>query len=123
MEKQDRFQQLVADFSDSMDFLTVYVEEAHPEEGWALKDTGYSINKHRNLEDRIRAASILKNAGSKCPIMVDTMENKAAVDYAAVPEALYVIQDGVVKFKANGPNSYNPDVLKKWLEKHVSQRN
>ena len=37
MERMAEFTQMVKDFSDVADFLIVYIEEAHPTDGWAFK--------------------------------------------------------------------------------------
>lgn len=37
MAKLHDFGEIVRDFSDVADFVIVYIEEAHPSDGWALK--------------------------------------------------------------------------------------
>lgn len=37
MVKLRDFGEIVRDFSDIADFIIVYIEEAHPSDGWALK--------------------------------------------------------------------------------------
>ena len=58
MGKFGGFCKIASSFSDIADFLTVYIEEAHPDDGWAFKNN-IKINTHRDIEDRIEAAKHL----------------------------------------------------------------
>lgn len=37
MKRMEKYVQLVADFKDVADFVNVYIEEAHPQDGWAFE--------------------------------------------------------------------------------------
>lgn len=115
MAKMARFNSLVADFADNFDFLTVYVKEAHPTDGWKIEGNRFQIAQHKMIEDRLNAAKDLRTAGVKCEIVVDTMANEATQRYKAFPESLYVIQNGQVQYQALGPYAYDPDELKTWM--------
>lgn len=116
MVKLDQFQTIVTDFAHAVDFVTVYIAEAHPTDGWALGGNKYIIKQHQLLVDRVKSAKMLNDRGSKCPIVVDTMSNEARDKYGSLPEALYIIKDGIVIFKAVGPNCYQPDDVRKKLD-------
>lgn len=121
--KLAQYNQLVADFSREVDFLTVYVKEAHAADKWGLKNTfDYEINDHKNIDDRLQAAKMLQGMGTSCPLAVDTMTNEAAAVYGALPESLFVVEDGKVAFKALGPFAYDPMVLRKWLEEKIGKK-
>ena len=47
MSQLDAFQKMVNDFSQVADFCVVYIEEAHPSDGWALKVTLISSSRKR----------------------------------------------------------------------------
>ncbi|CAJ1060372.1 type I iodothyronine deiodinase isoform X3 [Xyrichtys novacula] len=99
------------------DFLVIYVAEAHSTDGWAFTNN-YDINQHRNLEDRLSAARILVQKDPLCPVVVDEMDNTAAIKYGALPERLYVLQDGKVVYRGDvGPWGYNPMEVRSLLEK------
>jgi len=121
MESLAKFGALRAKFEDSVDFLTVYISEAHPmEEGYML-DKIYDLRIHQNLEDRIVAARLLKTEAGEnlrgCPIVVDLFDNKAELAYAALPERLYVVQDGILVYQGKlGPFGYNLDEVEQFLE-------
>ena len=87
-----------------------------------MKGNKYSIGQHTQIEERRSAAELLKDAGIACPVVMDTMENEAIEEYAALPEALYIIENGVVKLKCLGPfGDYDPENIRKWLQSFVKR--
>ncbi|XP_039985391.1 type I iodothyronine deiodinase isoform X3 [Xiphias gladius] len=67
-------------------------------DGWAFTNN-FDINRHRSLEDRLSAAQILVGREPLCPVVVDEMNDVAAIKYGALPERLYVLQSGKVVYK------------------------
>lgn len=67
-------------------------------DGWAFTNN-FDINQHQSLEDRLAAAKILVQKEPLCPVVVDEMNNGAAIKYGAMPERLYVLQAGRVVYK------------------------
>ncbi|KAF7468063.1 Hypothetical predicted protein [Marmota monax] len=108
---------LIEDFSPIADFLIIYIEEAHASDGWAFKNN-VDIKIHQNLQDRLRAAHILLAKSPQCPVVVDTMQNQSSQLYAALPERLYVLQEGRILYKGKpGPWNYHPEEVRAVLEK------
>uniref|UniRef100_G1QTE3 Iodothyronine deiodinase n=1 Tax=Nomascus leucogenys TaxID=61853 RepID=G1QTE3_NOMLE len=108
---------LIEDFSSIADFLVIYIEEAHASDGWAFKNN-MDIRNHQNLQDRLQAAHLLLARSPQCPVVVDTMQNQSSQLYAALPERLYVIQEGRILYKGkSGPWNYNPEEVRAVLEK------
>ncbi|EHB18225.1 Type I iodothyronine deiodinase [Heterocephalus glaber] len=68
------------------------------QDGWAFKNN-MDIRQHRNLQDRMRAAHLLLTKTPQCPVVVDTMQNQSSQLYAALPERLYVLQEGRILYK------------------------
>lgn len=99
------------------DFLIIYIDEAHAADGWAIKNNVY-IKKHQSIQDRLDAAERLLEEQPFCPVVLDTMENQCKVKYAALPDRLYVLQEGKVIYKGQmGPWGYNPEEIRLILEK------
>lgn len=67
-------------------------------DGWAFKNN-VDIRTHLNLQDRLRAAHLLLARSPQCPVVVDTMKNQSSQQYAALPERLYVLQEGRILYK------------------------
>ncbi|XP_052818325.1 type I iodothyronine deiodinase-like [Mya arenaria] len=123
MAKLAQFNQLVDDFAHEIDFVTVYIREAHASDGWNLIGNKYEISQHETIDDRIEAAKLLSDSGLRSPLFVDTMEDNAQKAYSSLPEALFVIEDGKIIFKAFGPYAYDPSQLQSWLTDKVRHFN
>ncbi|ELR17026.1 iodothyronine deiodinase [Acanthamoeba castellanii str. Neff] len=73
-------------------FLSVYIDEAHPADGWALQC---------NDDD------------------VDHMNDRACALFSAWPERLYIVQSGRIEFKGGpGPFGYILQDIDEWLADH-----
>ncbi|CAH2328444.1 type II iodothyronine deiodinase [Pelobates cultripes] len=121
------FSKLVEEFSDVADFLLVYIDEAHPSDGWAAPDTpSYEVKKHRNLEDRCAAASKLLEHFSippQCPIVADCMDNNANVAYGVSFERVCIVQkQKIVYLGGKGPFFYNLQEVRRWLDLTFGKR-
>lgn len=109
------FNQIIADFADVADFAIVYIAEAHPVEGWRIRDN-YVINDHKTMEDRLQAAQKLTSFNPLAPILVDSLEDEASSSYAAFPERLYIILDGRVAYEGGvALPGYKLGDIRNWL--------
>ncbi|KAI8508982.1 Thyroxine 5-deiodinase [Branchiostoma belcheri] len=114
-----RFNDLVAEFADRADFLTVYIAEAHASDGWSFRNN-IKIRKHQTLQERLAAAEMLADANLSGPLLVDTMDDVANRKYGAWPERLYILLDGRVTYKGEpGPHGYHVHQVRDWLEKYL----
>jgi len=119
MAKLGQFGKISAKYSHLADFVTVYISEAHPRE--EANFTGnIDIGEHKNFEERVEACKILlehKSAGDNYSLMVDLMDNKAGIAYAAMPERLYVVLDGKIVYEGlQGPFGYRLEEVEQFLE-------
>ena len=113
--------QIYNDYKKHVDFLTVYVREAHPTDEWQMKsnvkdDVCYAQPK--TLEQRVAIAKDFTTRFKfPLPFGVDDMSNAADNVYAAWPERLYVIdQTGHVVYRGGmGPFNYKPVEVREWL--------
>jgi len=102
----------VRKYSHKVDFLTVYIQEAHPADGWALKSNASSdicYRQPKTLKSRIQIANIFveKEKYEDIPFAVDDITNDASVQYQSLPERLYIIENGIITFRGGkGPNGY-----------------
>lgn len=117
MTRLSAYQRVVRQYADIADSLLVYIEEAHPSDGWVSSDAPYQIPRHRCLEDRLRAAQLLEVPGSA--VVVDTMDNSSNSAYGAYFERLYILKDQKVVYQGGrGPEGYRISELKDWLERY-----
>ncbi|VCW84227.1 unnamed protein product, partial [Gulo gulo] len=113
------FSKLVEEFSSVADFLLVYIDEAHPSDGWAVpgdSSLSFEVKKHRNQEDRCAAAHQLLEHFSlppQCRVVADRMDNNANVAYG---------RQKIAYLGGKGPFCYNLQEVRRWLEKNFSKR-
>lgn len=119
MGKFDEVCKIASDYAQVADFLTIYIEEAHPSDGWAFNNN-VSIRKHRCIEDRIAAAKMLETRNPPFPIVVDDIDNNANMAYGGLFERLFIIHKGKIAYEGGrGPELYFPCEVREWLENNV----
>jgi len=127
MANLDKFGKLRQNFSEVADFVTIYIAEAHPAERGHFRVGGeggnYDIDTHANIADRLNAATTLREEAGEalkgCKILVDPMDDRANIAYAALPERLYVVQDGQIIYQGGlGPFDYKISEVEAFLAKN-----
>ena len=99
----------------------VYIQEAHPVDGWAYVKNSYYIKQHTQLQDRIEAARKLFTEGlpPKCPLLVDQMTNEATFKFSALPDRFCIINGGKLVFRTGvGPAGHDPKAVAGWLKEN-----
>lgn len=100
---------------DRVEFFVVYVQEAHPTDGWQTDsniEEGVLFRQHRSYQEREEVAhscSINLNIG--LPVLIEEMDNAIDEAYGAAPERLYLIAaDGRVAYHGGaGPHFFDLD--------------
>lgn len=88
-----------------------------------LMQNNVEIAQHKCLKERCQAAEILKSSGCPAPIMVDTMEDEADKAYGALPERLFIVQQGKIVYEGGmGPYHYDLTEVRGWLEKWKNEK-
>ncbi len=82
-----------ADYPD-VEFLVIYVREAHP---------GERLHQHRDFEEKLAAARLLKpRYGEHRRVLVDSHNGDFHRMYGMMPNILYVIRpDGTIHYRCN----------------------
>lgn len=105
---------LYAQYNERVQFLVIYIREAHPIDGWDMGST-YRIYDPQTIEERRKVAGMCE-AGLQYGIRtyVDEMDDDVMTAYAAWPERLYLVgQDGRVAYAGGrGPFGFMPVELK-----------
>ena len=102
-------------YKDSVEFFVVYVQEAHPIDGWQVDSNvaeGVLFRKHQNYDEResvAQSCSIDLHIG--LPIIIEEMDNAIDEAYGAAPERLYLVDDdGKVAYHGGaGPHFFDLD--------------
>jgi hypothetical protein len=115
-------------YRDRVEFLVVYIREAHPEDGWVLesnRDEGIALVDPATREAREEAAHacVLKTA-IRMPTLVDGLDDEVARRYGAWPDRLYLIgRDGRIAYQSGeGPFGFKPEELEAAIERELPAR-
>ena len=133
-----RLKELYGKYRDRVEFIVVYVKEAHASDRWWLGRSRTQRLVHElsgdlaridvqepvTLEQRRRvAASCQANLfDGVVPLYVDQMDNRVASLYTARPTRIYFIdREGRVIYNPGiGPFGFSPDHLEPVIEEYLS---
>jgi hypothetical protein len=108
-------------YKDRAAFLTIYVREAHPTDGWRMEINdvlGVAIRQPRTDSERTGVAQLCsRTLGLSFPMLVDTIDDPVNWQYCGVPSRLYLIdRQGKVAYKSGrGPFGFKPAELEQSL--------
>ena len=104
----------------------VYVQEAHPTDGWQVesnvKDEVF-YRQHQSFDEREEVAqSCAIGLHISIPTLVEEMDNAIDEAYGAAPERLYLIsKDGKILYHGGvGPHLFDLDELDEAIQKMVA---
>ena len=134
-----RLKELYEKYRDAVEFIVVYVKEAHPTDKWwlgrsrtqrAIHDLSGDLARV-DVKEPVTLAQRRKVAAScqaklfdgVVPLYVDTMDDAVNTLYTAKPTRIYFIgRDGRVIYNPGiGPFGFNPDHLEPVIEEHLSE--
>ena len=104
-------------YGDKVEFLGVYVREAHPSDGWRMASNDKAeivFAQPRTFEERNDVAAKCCTAlKMTIPLLVDTLDDAVGHAYSGMPDRLYLIdRSGRVAYKGGrGPFGFKPDEL------------
>jgi peroxiredoxin len=103
---------LYDDFSDEVEFLFVYVREAHP---------GEDLGPHKDMAGKVRAAEMFREAEDvEMPIVVDDLNGRIHRKYGKAPNSTYLIdRSGRISFRMLNTN---PAVLAEAIEELLERQ-
>ena len=106
----------------------VYVQEAHPTDGWQVdanvQDEVY-YRQHQSRDEREETAQACSlGLNITIPILVEEMDNSIDDTYGAAPERVYLIDtDGRVAYHGGaGPFFFNLDEWEQAIESCVAKQ-
>ena len=127
-------------FHEEVEFITVYVREAHPSDKWWLGETRTQRAIMDWTDARVRTDVVdpttmaeRRTVASACqetlldgemPLYVDTIDDRVSTMYTGKPTRIYLIgQDGRVVYNpGTGPFGFNPKHLGKEIEQYLANQ-
>ena len=100
-------------YRDHVAFFVVYVQEAHPTDGWQTDSNvaeGILFRQHQSYEEREAIATTCSlDLHLSMPVLVEEMVNAIDAAYDATPERLYLVgADGRVAYHGGaGPHFFD----------------
>jgi alkylhydroperoxidase family enzyme len=108
-------------YKDQATFLTIYVREAHPLEGWRMESNdkaGVLVAQPKTEAERTKVAGTCCAAlKMTIPLLVDTIDDRVGHAYSGMPDRLYVIDRGgkVAYQGGRGPFGFKPGEMEQAL--------
>jgi len=110
---------LYQQFAEKVNFLAVYIAEAHAKDEWPVGESISVCDQPKTLEERQAIARrFVAQHSFKLPIVLDSMNNTFMKTFAAWPVRFFVIQNGKLALKAQpiqAQFAYNIGDLEEWL--------
>jgi hypothetical protein len=108
-------------YKDRVAFLSIYVREAHPTDGWrepGNDKVGISILQPANKTARVAVAKkCCSTLEITMPLLVDEMNDRVGHAYSGMPDRIYIIDpNGRVVYKGGrGPFGFKPREMEQSL--------
>jgi hypothetical protein len=116
----ERFAAMYEKHRERVEFLVVYVKEAHPEDGWQIginHDQCVVYQQPTSMDERaVIAADFIARHQVTIPVAIDDMENTACDRYAGSPERLYIIDEQGVVMHRSPEGPFQMDAVDAWCD-------
>lgn len=110
-----------------VEFLVVYIREAHPEDGWVLssnREGGIAVADPTTESERATVAeTCAARMEIRMPVVLDGLDDEVARQYGGWPDRLYLVdRDGFIAFQGGeGPIGFKPDELGAAIEAELAR--
>jgi len=91
---------LYSKYSRTVNFLVVYIAEAHAVDEWPVGDPLKIMQPKSTMERAGIASKFKKDYQFLLPMLVDTVDNEYEQTYSAWPIRFYIVVDNKIHFKA-----------------------
>jgi len=133
-----RFLPVYKKYRDDVEFMMIYVRDAHPTDKWWLGETkfmrllmeasnpypSYELREPETIEERRgHALACQAKLLEDMPVFVDNMDNKVDLTYVAWPTRIYFLdEEGKVHYDSDlGPYGLKPEDLEVVLSKYLGE--
>ena len=112
-------QSLYTAYKDKVQFLLVYIREAHPTRKstrpGARRRSGPDIAQHENIDERVIAATkCVADLKLSLPVLIDDMEGAFQRRYGGFPAGTVIVDTaGKIVYTARGPSGCRPKEARK----------
>jgi hypothetical protein len=120
-----RLNEIAAEFAGKVAIYCVYIQEAHPDDGWQVEmnvDADVIHNAPTTEDERAGLAEMcVLRLNLKMPMLLDDMSDTVDGLYHALPERLYLLDvDHRIHWRTvSGPRVFDPDAWPAEMRKLV----
>ena len=113
-------------YGDRVEFLVVYIREAHPDDGWMSQgnqEPDIHVYDPTTEEERAEVAQACAIAlDIEMTVLVDGIDDAVAGAYGALPDRLYLVGgDGRIAFQGEkGPRGFVPEDLEAAIRQELA---
>lgn len=112
---------MIDEFGEQVDFVLVYIAEAHPTDGWAYAVNHFEAKQANTITERADAAKVMFQLNVSCPVLLDGMDNALRDRFQSLPDRLYIVKDARVIYQGGeGPTFYDVDHTRSWLADYLA---
>lgn len=122
-------ERLYQTYKNDVEFLLVYIREAHPDSVLFAKKDGKEeltkITQTNTFAERAETAQVCTTSLKlSIPTLIDKEDNKVNEAYAAWPDRLAVVDvDGRIGYYGGkGPSGFKPNEVEQWLKAFVKRK-
>lgn len=114
-------------FRERVEFLVVYIREAHPSDEWQVEENELArilFEQPKTFAEREHVAGVCTlGLGLSIPTLIDDIENSTDRKYYALPDRLYLVgKDGRVAFRGGpGPFGFKSDELEAAILQYLGE--
>ena len=117
---------LYAQYEKDVDFLTIYIREAHTSDQWQVKtnrENGIVYSQPTILEERLAIARDFSELFEfPLPMGLDAMDDRAMHAFGAWPVRAFILEDGAVVFQStSGARGFRIHSIATWLANRFGQ--
>jgi len=112
-------------YKDSINFLTIYIKEAHAVDEWPLGNGEFCWKKPKTLEERLKIVKKFRDETGyhRIPMAVDTMDDHFNSHFFAWPEKYFIIYQQKLAYKAMPcpEGSFDWSELEHWIMAYLAR--
>jgi hypothetical protein len=111
---------LTQEYGSSVDFLAVYITEAHARDEWFAGSKLSNCSQPTTRKERLTLANeLMESKKVSIPMLVDDIDNRFESTFACWPVRFYIFQNGRIALKAQPRvdiNTYDFNEIRGFLE-------
>lgn len=112
---------LRSDFEGKAIVIAIYITEAHARDEWPIGSTISFCDQPTTLEERCTLAQhFIKEFNYQIPMLVDPIDNPFESKFAAWPFRFYIIENGILRMRAEPQKNsfvYELKHIREYLQK------